>query len=268
MLKEFRTDLHIHTCLSPCAELQMAPSAIVKTASEKRLNIIAITDHNSAENVIAAKKAAESTGLTVLAGMEVTTNEEVHILAIFNDIEDVLKLQDVVYENLLHIENRYLQFQIPPHPPFLKGGWGDLKGGIGGFNQVVVNEKNEVLSFNNRLLIAATQLTAYSVVDTIHSLGGLAIASHIDREVFGIISHLGFIPPDLKLDALEISPNTSLEKAKEIFEEYSHIPWITSSDAHHLNDIGSVSTGLLMHDSTFEELCMAIKGVDGRKVIL
>ncbi len=249
MLKEFRTDLHIHTCLSPCAELQMAPSAIVKTASEKRLNIIAITDHNSAENVIAAKKAAESTGLTVLAGMEVTTNEEVHILAIFNDIEDVLKLQDVVYENLLHIEN---------NAPDL----------IGGFNQVVVNEKNEVLSFNNRLLIAATQLTAYSVADTIHSLGGLAIASHIDREVFGIISHLGFIPPDLKLDALEISPNTSLEKAKKIFDEYSHIPWITSSDAHNLNDIGKVSTGFLMHDSTFEELCMAIKGVDGRKVMI
>lgn len=245
----------------------MAPSAIVKTASEKGLNIIAISDHNSAENVIAAKKAAESTGLTVLAGMEVTTNEEVHILAIFDNIEDVLKLQDVVYENLLHIENNSPDLIIPPRPPLTKGGW-DLKGGTGGFNQVVVNEKNEILSFNNRLLIAATQLTAYSVVDTIHSLGGLAIASHIDREVFGIISHLGFIPPDLKLDALEISPNTSLEKAKEIFEEYSHIPWITSSDAHHLNDIGSVSTGLLMHDSTFEELCMAIKGVDGRKVIL
>ncbi len=267
MLKEFKADLHIHTCLSPCAELQMAPSAIVKTASEKRLNIIAITDHNSAENVIAAKKAAESTGLTVLAGMEVTTNEEVHILAIFDDIEDVLKLQDVVYENLLHIENNSPDLIIPPRPPLTKGGW-DLKRGTGGFNQVVVNEKNEVLSFNNRLLIAATQLTAYSVVDTIHSLGGLAIASHIDREVFGIISHLGFIPPDLKLDALEISPNISLEKAKEIFKEYSHIPWITSSDAHHLNDIGKVSTGLLMHDSTFEELCMAIKGVDGRKVIL
>ena len=267
MLKKFRADLHIHTCLSPCAELQMAPSSIVKTASEKRLNIIAITDHNSAENVIAATKAAESTGLTVLAGMEVTTNEEVHILAIFDDIEDVLKLQDVVYDNLLHIENNSPDLIIPPHPPLTKGGW-DLKGGTGRFNQVVVNEKNEVLSFNNRLLIAATQLTAYSVVDTIHSLRGLAIASHIDREVFGIISHLGFIPPDLKLDALEISPNTSLEKAKKIFDEYSHIPWITSSDAHNLNDIGKVSTGFLMHDSTFEELCLALKGVDGRKVIL
>src|SRR4030066_268136 len=118
MLREYKADLHIHTCLSPCAELQMAPSAIVKTASGKRLNIIAITDHNSAENVIAAKKAAESTGLTVLAGMEITTNEEVHILAIFDDIEDVLKLQDVVYENLLHFEKN------PPVPPLLEGGEG------------------------------------------------------------------------------------------------------------------------------------------------
>ncbi len=245
MLKEFKADLHIHTCLSPCAELRMTPSTIVKTASEKGLSIIAITDHNSAENVTAAKKAAEKTGLTVLAGMEVTTSEEVHIVAMFNDIESVIKLQDVVYEHLLHLENDGEQFG----------------------EQVVVNEEDEVLSFNKRLLISATTLTAHSVVDIIHSLGGLAIASHIDREVFGIIAHLGFIPPDLKLDALEISPNTPIEEAKTKFSEYSHIPWITSSDAHHTHDIGRVSTGFLMQSPTFEELCMALNGIEGRKVM-
>lgn len=254
MLKEFKADLHIHTCLSPCAELRMTPSTIVKTASEKGLSIIAITDHNSAENVTAAKKAAEKTGLTVLAGMEVTTSEEVHIVAIFNDVESVIKLQDVVYEHLLQ----------PPSPPLTKGG--PEGEGMGGFEQVVVNEKDEVLSFNKRLLISATTLTAHSIVDIIHSLGGLAIASHIDREVFGIIAHLGFIPPDLKLDALEISPNTPIEEAETKFSEYSHIPWITSSDAHHTPDIGRVSTGFLMNDAAFEELCLALKGIDGRKV--
>jgi len=82
MLKEFKADLHIHTCLSPCAELEMSPRAIVKTAVKKRIDIIAITDHNSAENVIAARKAAKNSDLTVLAGMEITTSEEAHILAL------------------------------------------------------------------------------------------------------------------------------------------------------------------------------------------
>lgn len=245
MLKQFKADLHIHTCLSPCAELRMTPSAIVETACKKGLDIIAVTDHNSAENVRAARKAAEKTGLAVLAGMEVTSVEEAHILAIFNSIENALKLQDIVYKNLPSYDNLE-KFE----------------------NQVVVNELNEVLSFNKRPLIAAAALSAYSIVEIIHSLGGLSIASHVDREVFGIISQLGFIPPDLKFDALEISPNTSIEEAKEKFKEYSRIPWITSSDAHHLQDIGRVSTSFLIHNSTFEELCMAIKGIEGRRVIL
>lgn len=238
-------DLHIHTCLSPCADLQMTPSKIVKTAIEKGIDIISISDHNSAENVIAAKKAAEKTGLKVLAGMEITSSEEVHVLALFDNIESVTKLQNVVYENLLPGENDEKRFGY----------------------QIVVNEKDEVLNFNKRLLIGAPTLTAYAVVNITHSLGGLSIASHIDRDAFGIISQLGFIPPDLKFDALEISPKTSIEEAKTKFSEYSHIPWITSSDAHHVNDIGRVSTGFLMHDATFEELCMALKGVEGRGVI-
>lgn len=246
MLKQFRADLHIHTCLSPCADLEMIPSRIVKKAIEKGLHIIAITDHNSAENVSATKKAAEKTGLTVLAGMEITSSEEVHILALFDDIENVIKLQNIIYENLLPGENDEKFFG----------------------EQIVVNEKDEVLDFNKRLLIGATSLTVHSIVDTIRFLGGLSIASHIDRDAFGIISQLGFIPPDLKFDALEVSPNMPIEEAKKRFEEYSHTPWVTSSDAHYSNDIGRGSTGFLMHDSTFEELSMALKGIDGRKVII
>ena len=110
MLRAFTADLHIHTCLSPCAELEMSPSAIVKTAAENGIDIIAITDHNSAENVVAAKKAAEDTDLTVLAGMEITTSEEAHILALFDDIESSIKLQDIVYEHLLPGENDEKRF--------------------------------------------------------------------------------------------------------------------------------------------------------------
>ncbi len=244
MLKQFKADLHIHTCLSPCAELEMSPLRIVRNASEKGLDIIAVTDHNSAENVIAAKKAAQEKGLTVLAGMEVTSYEEVHITAFFGDTESVLQLQEIVYKNLQAGENDERQFG----------------------EQIVVNEKDEVLSFSKRLLIGATSLTARTIVDSIHTLGGLAVASHIDRDAFGIISQLGFIPPDLRLDALEISPRLTLGQARERFPEYSHFPMITSSDAHDIKDIGISTTSFLLKEPSFTEIVFAFKNIEGRKV--
>jgi predicted metal-dependent phosphoesterase TrpH len=99
MIKKFKADLHIHTCLSPCAELEMSPLAIVKTAAQKGIDIIAITDHNSAENIIAAGKAAKNLELTVLAGMEIASSEEAHILALFDKPESVLELQVAVYNS-------------------------------------------------------------------------------------------------------------------------------------------------------------------------
>jgi hypothetical protein len=199
----------------------MTPSDVTRTASGLGLDIIAITDHNSSENVISTIKAAGSSGLTVLAGMEVTTSEEVHIVSIFSDMVSLMKFQEVVYKNLLPGENDETKF-------------GD---------QIVVNEKNEVLSFNKRLLIGATALNTNAAVNTIHSLGGLSIASHIDRDAFGIISQLGFIPDDLRFDALEISPRTNRDKAEYLYKDYRSFAWISSSDAHYLKDIGKMEEG-------------------------
>jgi len=165
----------------------MSPAAIVRTAIERAIDIIAITDHNSAENIISAQKAAERKNITVLAGMEITSSEEAHILALLNGTEGIHKLQDMVYKKLQPGENNEKLFG----------------------EQVVVNENDEVLAFNKKLLIGATALSAQDIVETIHSLGGLAVASHVDRDAFSIISQLGFIPEDLHFDALEISPNTN-----------------------------------------------------------
>lgn len=244
MLRTFKADLHIHTCLSPCADLEMSPAAIVKTAIEKAIDIIAITDHNSAENIIAAQKAAVNKNITVLAGMEVTSSEEAHILALLDDIEGIMKLQNIVYENLQSGENNEKLFG----------------------EQIVVNEDDEVLDFNKRLLIGATSLSAPEIVETIHSLGGLAVASHVDREAFSIISQLGFIPEDLQFDALEISPNMDKGKVVFSFSDYRLFPWITSSDAHWLKDMGMRTTSFYMHEPTIEEMRLALKNIDGRKV--
>lgn len=234
----------MHTCLSPCADLEMSPLAIVKKAADCKLDIIAITDHNSAENIIATQKASENMDLTVLAGMEITSSEEAHILAFFDDTGSIMKLQDIVYENLLPGENNEKLFG----------------------EQIVVNEKDEVLGYNNRLLIGATLLTAQEIVNTIHSLGGLSVASHIDKEVFSIISQLGFIPEDLEFDALEMSPNINRGKADKLFNMYTSFRWISSSDAHYVNDIGKRTTGFYMNEPTLKELSLAMKNFDGRRV--
>ncbi|MEN8265048.1 MAG: PHP domain-containing protein [Nitrospirota bacterium] len=244
MLKEFKSDLHMHTCLSPCADLGMSPREIVKTAEEKGLDIIAITDHNSAENIIAAIKASENMRLKVLAGMEISSSEEAHILAFFDSIEGIMKLQDIVYDNLMPGENDEKLFG----------------------EQIVVNEKDEVLDFNKRLLIGATMLTAQEIIDTIHSLGGLSVASHIDKDAFSIISQLGFITEDLAFDALEMSPNITRNQAEESFGSYHSFTWISSSDAHYINDIGKRTTSFFMNEPTIEEMALAIKKMDGRKV--
>lgn len=222
----------------------MAPSAIVKTAAKKGLDIIAITDHNSAENVLAAKKTGEKTGITVLAGMEITSSEEAHILALFDDAENAIKLQDVVYKNLMPGENNARRF-------------GD---------QIVVNEKDEVLSFNNRLLIGATALTAYDILNAIHSLKGISIASHVDREAFSIISQLGFIPEDLKFDAMEISPRMDKKKAESLFGNQGVFPLVSFSDAHDLNNIGERTTSFFMHEPTIAEIISALNNIGGRRV--
>jgi PHP family Zn ribbon phosphoesterase len=243
MPKQFRADLHIHTCLSPCADIDMSPLSVVKKASEKGLDIIAVTDHNSAENIVAAVKSAENSGLSVLAGMEVTSSEEAHILALFDDPDSILKLQDIVYNNLIKGENDEKLFG----------------------EQIVANEKDEVLGFNKRLLIGATTMTAHSIVTEVHALGGLAIASHIDRDAFSIISQLGFIPVDLSFDALELSSAISRKKAQELYKDYDSFAWISSSDAHTPDDIGKRTTVFHMNGPTINEMRLALKGSDGRR---
>lgn len=242
MLRTFRADLHIHTCLSPCAGPEMSPAAIARQARMKKIDILGICDHNSAENVPAVIKAARRFKISVLAGMEVTSQEEVHVLALFDELDRALMLQDIVYKNLPG-ENDEKAFGM----------------------QVVVNEKGEVLRFNKKLLIGASTLSVDRVVQTIHSLNGLAIASHIDRDGFSIIGQLGFIPESLKLDALEISPNTSYEEANKKFD-FSY-PLTSSSDAHRLDEIGKAVTTFLLEKGNTEEIRKAFRREEERKII-
>ena len=130
--------------------------------------------------------------------------------------------------------------------------------------QLVVDEDDNIIGTNPRLLIGATELSVNHVVDAIHELGGLVIASHIDRQAFGIIGQLGLIPPGLRLDALELSP-AAVPDRERISRDYD-APLVTSSDAHYLEDVGKSCTTFTIEKVSVGEMRKALQAQDGRKV--
>ncbi len=243
MLKDFKGDLHVHTCLSPCGSNEMLPTVIVEEAKKRKLDLIGICDHNSVENVEAVRKAAENQVLAVIAGVEITSREEVHILGLFDNAEALQDINRMIYKNL-HGENDEKAFG----------------------EQLIVDETDRIIGSNGRLLIGATELSIEEIVDAIHNLAGLAIASHVDRESFGILGQLGLIPSGLRLDALELS--ASAVGAREKFYQEYDMPFVTSSDAHYLSDIGKSCTTFVMEKVSIEEISNALQGTYGRKVMI
>ena len=236
-MRKVRADLHLHTCLSPCADDLMQATTIIKQAKKMGLDMIGICDHNSGENVMAMMKAGEQQGLAVIPGVEVTSREEVHILGLFSTEQDLMNLQDIIYENLSG-ENDEEAFGP----------------------QLVIDENDNVVGQNSRLLIGATTLTIEQIIDAIHQFAGLAVASHVDRQRFSLIGQLGFIPNGLKLDAVEVSNPSSAG------QEYDY-PMVTSSDAHFLEDIGQKSTCFMVEEASLEEISKALRCELGRMVV-
>jgi len=212
----------------------------VRQAKRKGLDFVGICDHNSAENVGAAKRAGMKEALSVIGGMEVTSSEEVHVLALFDGMGSLRSLQRIVYRNLRDTDEEKVYC-----------------------DQVVANEEDEVIRFNRKLLIGSSDLSIQAVVDLVHRLHGVAIASHVDRQGFGIIGQLGFIPDGLPLDAVEIM-NPSGITAPIVKKEF---PVVFSSDAHFPDDIGRNHTTFLLEQISVEELRKSFGGLDGRRVV-
>jgi anti-sigma regulatory factor (Ser/Thr protein kinase) len=239
----FTVDTHVHTCLSPCGDLDMHPAAVVDAAVARGLDAIAVCDHNSAANVAAVDRAGRRAGLAVLPGMEITSEEEVHIQAWLPDLDAAEALQARVYS-------------------VLPGRNVDAAFG----SQVIANEDQEVLGFDEHLLSGATQWSVEEVVRAIHAAGGLAIAAHVDREAFGFVGQLGLIPPGLGLDALEVSAGTPLPAARTRFGG-SRLPLVTGSDAHRPGEVGAAITLMLLERTEYGEVKQALEGRNGRQIV-
>jgi hypothetical protein len=244
MLRAFRCDLHIHTCLSPCADLDMYPRALIEKSIAERLDVIAVCDHHASENMEYVLSLTMGRPITVLPGMELCSLEEVHVLALFDDLSPLLKLQTTVYE---HLPGRNREDLFGP--------------------QVIVNDLDEVEGMNERLLIGASDMPLNHIIHEIHALGGLALASHIDRPSYSVLSQLGFIDAGTPFDALEISAAIGMKQARRQYPELSAHAMVQSSDAHSLKDIGRAFSTIIMQAATIDELKLAFEGREGRQIV-
>jgi len=218
--------------------------ALVQKALEANLDMIAVCDHNSSANVPYVINAARTSQLKILPGMEITTSEEVHLLAIFDSLSNLTSLQNIIDQHLPG-ENDEERFGV----------------------QAIVNENGEVEGINNQLLIGATDLSLDTLIGYIHQFDGLAIAAHIDRESFSVLSQLGFIDDNAGFDALEITHLTGFDQARIKYPELCKYSFIVSSDSHFIKDLGQDFTRFYLEEPTFSELKMALKKQNGRCIM-
>lgn len=209
-------DLHIHSCLSPCANLEMSPAEIVARAKAAGLGGIALTDHQSARNCPAIAECARRAGLACLYGLEVQTAEEVHTVALFDTVEQALALTDAVYAALPKRVNDPETF-------------GD---------QPVVTWDDDIVELEWRILAMGCRLTIPDVAEKVRALGGLYVAAHVDRPNFSVLGSLGAIP-DGCFDAVELSRTADEALWLPKTEGYAVV---RSSDAHNLDDVARVWT--------------------------
>lgn len=245
-MNKYRADLHIHTVLSPCGDLEMSPANIIAKAREKGLDIIGITDHNSTRHCKLIRKLAESSGIFILMGAEVTTREEVHCLTFFENDDQLSEFQV------------YLEKHLPPIPNNIdKFGY-----------QVVVDEDEQIIDEIEYLLISALDQSIEQVEQKVHSLGGIFIPAHIDRPSYSIISQLGFFPENLLIDGIEISANCKIQAIVPYLGKQSERTIIRNSDAHYVENIGKAFSIFEMQHRTFKEVILALYGTLGRKVTI
>ena len=237
-----RADLHIHTVLSPCGDIEMSPVAIIKKVKEKSLDIIGITDHNSTLMAPVIREIGEREGVYVLCGAEITTREEVHVLAFVDGSNALSLLQEYICKYLIKVPNNVDVFGY----------------------QLVVNEQEDIIYQEENLLIGAIEQNLDEVEEFVHSLGGIFIPAHIDKNSNSLLSQLGFLPPGLNADALELSARCVPEAFLNDNSYLIRNNFICSSDAHYIEDIGKCCTLLDVDTISFGAIKEAIKrsGID------
>lgn len=237
-MRTYCADLHIHSCLSPCARPSMTPKAIVAAAVDRGIDLIAVTDHNTARMTPVIAEVARAHGLAYLYGIEVQTREDVHLLAYFDDEETCLGFSDEVYEQLSDTRE----------DPF----------GLG--EQTEVDADGTIVRIEPKFLVQGIALTFVEAVHRIEALGGLAVPAHIDRDFLSVTSQMGQLPEGIAFPLLEV-------RGPEIPGMCGTTTILRTSDAHDIPQIGERVTTITIEAVTLAELRKAAAGVDGRSMM-
>ncbi len=222
-------DLHVHSCLSPCADDDMTPGNIAGMAAIKGLQILALTDHNSCKNCPAFFAACRSQGIVPLAGMELSTAEDIHLVCLFENLDDAMSFDKEIEKHLMDVQNRSEIFG----------------------NQLILDENDDIKATESKLLISATDLYIADAVALARCYGAHVHPAHIDRESNGIIAVLGDIPAEYEFGCVEYNDADNIERIKNECGVARNAVHIVSSDAHHLWDISEADNAIVLDDEPY-----------------
>ena len=229
-------DLHLHSCLSPCGSDDMTPYNLVNMAALLGYGMVAITDHNSCLNTGAAVEAGEKAGIVVVPGMELTTEEDAHVVCLFRDVEGAMGFHDLVADRRVRIPNRVEIFG----------------------RQLIMDSEDKVLGEEPDLLINATGIGANEVLGLARQFGGTAFPAHVDKDSYSLIASLGAIPPEAGFRAAEISPTGNLHSLLRSNPELEGMMLLRNSDAHYLEHMPDPSAWLELEECSAECLVTAL----------
>ena len=222
-------DLHIHSCLSPCADNDMTPNNIAGMGAIKGLNILALTDHNSCKNCPAFFEACKRQGIIPVAGMELSTAEDIHLVCLFEELDEAMRFDKEIEKRLMPIKNR----------PEIFG------------DQLILDGEDEQIGIEETLLISATDLSIDEAVELARSFGAHVHPAHIDRQSNGIIAILGDIPTEYGFRTFELRERENIKELSLTVEELSEDSALICSDAHHLWDISEAENFVMIDDEPY-----------------
>lgn len=228
-MASYRYDLHVHSCLSPCADDDMTPANIAGMASLNGLTLVALTDHNSAKNCPAFFAHCKRYGIVPVPGMELTTSEDIHVICLFPTLGSALEMDRIAEEKLIKVKNR----------PEIFG------------RQIVMNENDEPVSEIEHLIINATSLDLSAAHDVVTSLGGVSYPAHIDRQSNGIVATLGTFPDKPLYTAYELNDGGNAEEYVGRFPQIGGLRRVVSSDAHNLWSLSDGSETVDLDDEPY-----------------
>ena len=223
-------DFHIHSCLSPCGDDNAFPADIAGMAKLNGLDMVALTDHNSCKNCPAFFEACEFYGVTAVAGMELTTREDVHLVCLFPTLEKAMAFDAFVEGKLSLFKNK-------------KAIFGE---------QVIADVNGNKIGEVENFLPAAADIDIGEAAIKVRGMGGICYPAHVDRNSGGIIAMLGDIPKEYGFNLAEIKDVSKLEEFREKYAVLKECTVLSSSDAHSLLDINGRKNPIELEENSAE----------------